>query len=76
VQDRVDVPDPVTLFGVSVQVKPVAGLTLDVRLTTPLKLWNAEIVMVEVPAVPPFTLIAVGLADIVKSWIVYAIVAE
>jgi hypothetical protein len=72
----VDVPDPVTLFGVRVQVKPVTGLMLDVRLTTPLKLWSAEIVMVEVPAVPPLTLIEVGLAVIVKSWIVYATVAE
>jgi hypothetical protein len=74
--DKVDVPEPVTLFGVSVQVKPVAGLMLDVRLTNPLKLWSAEIVMVEVPEVPPLTLIEVGLAVIVKSWIAYATVAE
>jgi hypothetical protein len=68
--DKVEVPDPVTLFGVSVQVKPVTGLMLDVSPTIPLKLWRAEIVIVEVPAVPPFTLIVVGLAVIVKSWIV------
>ena len=66
-QESADVPDPVTLFGVSVQVNPEAGLTLAVRLTTPLKPWSAVIVIVEVAAVPTFTVTAVGLAAIVKS---------
>jgi hypothetical protein len=35
-QDNVEVPDPVTLFGVSVQVNPLVGLMFDVKLTTPL----------------------------------------
>jgi hypothetical protein len=61
------VPDPVTLVGVSVQVNPVAGLMPEVRLTTPLKLWSAVIVTVEVPAVPALTVSVVGLAAIVKS---------
>ncbi len=66
-QESADVPEPVTLFGVSMQLSPVAGLTLEVRLTTPLKPWSAVIVIVEVAAVPAFTVTAVGLAAIVKS---------
>jgi hypothetical protein len=61
------VPDPVTLFGVSVQVNPAAGLMLEVRLTTPPKPWRAVTEMVEVPAVPAKTVTLVGLAAIVKS---------
>jgi hypothetical protein len=60
----------VTLVGVRVQVRPIAGLIVDVRLTTPLKAWRAVTVMVEVPAVPAKTVTLVGLAAIVKSWIV------
>ncbi len=66
-QESADVPDPVTLFGVSVQVSPVVGLMLEDRPTTPLKPWSAVIVIVEVAAVPAFTVTAVGLAAIVKS---------
>jgi hypothetical protein len=65
-----EVPDPVTLVGVSVQDSPVAGLMLEVRLTAPLKLWTAAIVIVEVPAAPAFTVTVVGFAPIVKSWTV------
>jgi hypothetical protein len=65
--DSVEVPDPVMLVGVSVQVKPVAGLMPEVRLTSPLKPWSAVIVMVEMPAVPTLTVSVVGLATIVKS---------
>jgi len=74
--DSVEAPDPVTLVGVSVHVRPVAGLMLEVRLTAPLKLWSAVIVIVEVPAVPALTVTVVGLAAIVKSWTVYVTVAE
>jgi hypothetical protein len=70
------VPDPVTLFGVVVQVNPVAGLILEDRLTTPPKPWSAVIVTVEVAAVPAFTVTVVGLAEIVKSWTVNVTVAE
>jgi len=63
----VDVPDPVTLVGVNVQVRPVTGLMLEVRLTTPLKPWSAVIVIVEVAAVPAFRMTVVGLVAIVKS---------
>jgi hypothetical protein len=70
VHDNVLVPEPVTLVGVRVQVRPVAGDTVAVRLTTPVKPCNAVTVIVEVPAVPAFTLTVVGLAAMVKSWTV------
>ena len=69
-----EVPDPVTLVGVSVHVIPVAGLMLGARLTAPLKLWSPVTVMVEVPEVPAFTVTVVGLAAIVKSWTMYVTV--
>jgi hypothetical protein len=37
VHESVEVPEPVTLVGVRVQVRPVVGATVAVRLTTPLK---------------------------------------
>jgi hypothetical protein len=67
VHERVEVPEPVTLVGVRVQVKPVAGDTVAVRLTTPLKPWSAVTVIVDVPAVPAITVTLVGLAAMVKS---------
>lgn len=70
VHDRVEVPDPVTLVGVSVQVMPVVGLLDEVRLTTPANPLTAVIVMVEVPAWLTLTGTLVGLAAIVKSWTV------
>jgi hypothetical protein len=36
-QDRLEVPDPVTLVGVRVQVRLVAGLMFEAKLTTALK---------------------------------------
>ena len=75
-QESADVPDPVTPFGVSVQVNPVDGLMFEDRLTTAPKLWSAVIVTVEVAAAPAFTVTVVGLAAIVKSWTVNVTVAE
>jgi hypothetical protein len=62
------VPEPVTLVGVRVQAIPVVGLTPDPKLTIPLKPLRAVTVMVEVPAAPAFTVMAVGFAEMVKSW--------
>jgi hypothetical protein len=70
VQDSVEVPEPVTLVGVRVQLIPVAGLLVEVRLTTPANPLTAVIVIAEVPAWFTFTLTLVGLAAIVKSWTV------
>jgi len=70
------VPEPVTLVGVRVQVRPVAGEMLEDSDTTPENPWSAVTVMVDVPAVPAFTVTAVGLAAIVKSWTVKVTVAE
>ena len=66
-----ELPEPVTLAGV--RVHDVLLLT---RLTMPAKPWSAVIVMVEVPALPAFTVTLVGLAAIVKSWTVKVTVAE
>jgi hypothetical protein len=68
VHDRVEVPEPVTLVGVRVQDRPVAGETAAVRLTTPANPLTAVTVIVEVPAVPTVVVTVVGLAAIVKSW--------
>jgi hypothetical protein len=76
VQDSVELPDPVTLFGVSVQLSPVAGLMVEVRLITPLKFWSAVTVIAEVAGVPAFIATEVGLAAIVKSWTMKVAVAE
>ena len=66
-QERVEAPKPVTLAGVRVQVKPVAGLMLEVRLTIPANPSRAVTVIVEVPEVPARTVALVGPATIVKS---------
>jgi hypothetical protein len=41
---------------------------LDAMFTIPLKPLRAVTVMVEVPGAPAFTVIVVGLAEMVKSW--------
>jgi hypothetical protein len=66
-QERVEVPEPVTLVGVRVQVKPVDGLKLKVKLTAPVNPSSADTVMVEVPEAPARTVTLIGLAAIVKS---------
>jgi hypothetical protein len=53
-----------------VQVRLVAGLTVEVKETTAPKPFRAARVMVDDPAVPAFTVTLVGLAVIVKSWTV------
>ena len=74
-QERVEVPEPVTLFGVRVQVSPVNGETTEAKLTTPLKPCRAVTVIVEVPETPARTVTEVGLAVIVKSCTVSVTVA-
>ena len=71
VQDSVALPEPVTLVGLAAQ-----AVLLVANPTTPAKPFCAEIVIVEVPALPAFTLTEVGLTLIVKSWIVNVTVAE
>ena len=62
-----EVPEPVTLVGVRVQVKPLVGLMLEVKLTTPANPSSAVTVIVEIPVAPAGTVALVGLAAIVKS---------
>ena len=66
-QDSVEVPKPGTRVGVRVQVMPVVGLLLEVKLTTPAKPLTALTVSVEVPAWLTLTGTLAGLAAIVKS---------
>ena len=62
VQERVELPEPVTLVGVSVQ-----AVLLLARLTVPANPLSPVMVMVDVPAAPTLTGTVVGLAVIVKS---------
>jgi hypothetical protein len=62
VQDRVEVPDPVTLVGLNEQ-----AVLLAVRLTTPVKPFWAVMVIVDVPATPVLTETVVGLEAMEKS---------
>ena len=71
VQDRVELPEPVTLVGDTVhEVLFVA------RVTTPANPLTAVIVIVEVPAEPALTVTLVGDAVIVKSWTLNVTVTE
>jgi len=76
VHDRVEVPEPVTLVGVRVHVRPVVGDTVAVRPTTPLKPCRAVTVIVDIPGTPARIVTVVGLAAIVKSCTVNVRVAE
>jgi hypothetical protein len=75
-QDRLEEPDPVTVVGVIVQVRPVAGLTVEVSPTRPLKPCWAVTAIVEVLACPARALRVVGAASTVKSCTVYVRIAE
>ena len=70
----VDGPDPVTVVGVRVQVRPV-GETDAVRLTMPAKPLRAPTLIVEVPGEPVGMVRLFGLEDMVKSCTVKATVA-
>jgi hypothetical protein len=66
VHERIEVPKPATLVGLSVQVIPLRLIVL-VRLTAPVNPLTAVIVIVEGPAWLTFTATLVGLAAIAKS---------
>ena len=73
---RVEVPEPVTLVGLSVAVSP-AGVTEAVRLTVPLKPASAVTVIVEEPVPTVVEIVTVvGDAVTVKSCSVKVTVAE
>jgi hypothetical protein len=65
--DMVEVPEPAMFIEESVQVRPVAGDAVAVRVTVPTSPLTAVTVKVEFPALPTVTLMVVGLAVIVKS---------
>ncbi len=62
VHDSVELPEPVKLVGVRVQL-----VLLLARLTTPANPFRPATVIVDAVAVPALTVILVGLAAIVKS---------
>jgi len=66
VHDRVEIPEPVTLVGLRVQVIPLR-LIASVRLTAPVNPLTAVIVIVDGPAWFTFTATLVGLAATAKS---------
>jgi hypothetical protein len=71
------VPDPpVTLDGVSEQVRPVDGEMLLVRATVAVKPLTGDTVIMDVTATPGVVLTIVGLANIWKSWTWTVMVAE
>jgi hypothetical protein len=63
VQERVVLPEPATLVGVTVHEEVV----LVARLTTPVNPLTELNVIVELPAEFTLTLILIGLAAIIKS---------
>ena len=63
VHERVALPEPLTLVGATLQ-----DVLLVVRPTTPANPFSPVIVIVEVPALPAFTVTVAGLAAMVKSW--------
>ena len=63
VHDNVELPEPVTLVGETVQ----EAVVLVTRLTRPAKPFRPVTVMLDVPGALMFTLTLVGLAAIVKS---------
>ena len=75
-QDRVEVPEPLTLVGAGVHVIPLEGLLATVKLTTPANPLTGVIVIVEVPAWLTLTLTLVGVAAIAKSRTLYVRDAE
>ncbi len=69
--DRVALPEPVTLVGLAAH-----AVLLVAKPTMPAKPFSAEMVTVDVPAFPAFTMTVVGVRLIVKSWIVNVTIAE
>ena len=61
-QDRVALPDPVRLVG-----ETLHEVLFVIRFTVPVKPLIGATVIVEVPAVPTFRVVAVGLAVMAKS---------
>lgn len=66
-QERFEVPEPMTLVGFSVQVRPEVGEMVSDRATALPNPSTAVIVRADVPLEPDNTVRLVGLALIVKS---------
>lgn len=66
-QDSVEAPEPVTLVGVRVHVRPAAGEMDEVRATAPPNPLRPVTVIVDVPEAPVLALTAVRPATMLKS---------
>ncbi len=75
-QDRVEVPEPVRLTGLRLQVTPVEGDAEEDKPTVPVKPFLNVTIIVELPVVLTATDRLVGLAVILKSCMVTVTVAE
>jgi len=71
VHDSVALPEPVTLVGLAAH-----AVLLVAKPTVPAKPLSAEMVTVDVPAFPAFTMTVVGVRLIAKSWTVNVTIAE
>ena len=63
--ESVEDPDPATLLGTAVAVRPVEGVRI--RVTVPLNLFSAAMVTTELPVDPARIVMVVGLVVTVKS---------
>ncbi len=77
-QERIEVPEVPRVIEVveSVQFNPDDGEVEFVSVTTPLKLFTDVTLMVELPLAPANTVTLDGPVVMVKSWTVYATIAE
>ena len=66
----------VTMFGVTVHVNPVDGVTVGVKFTVPLNPFSAVTVIVDAPVVLASIVTVVGLAVTAKSVTWTDVVAE
>lgn len=66
-QERLEVPEPLTLVGVIVQVRPAEGDADATKFTTLLKPCRAVTLIVEVPETPARTVTVEGLDASAKS---------
>lgn len=74
-QESVEVPEPVMAVVERVQVSPVVGDGIAIKLMVPPKPFAAVIVMVEFPGLPARIVRVVGVMVIVKSCTVNVAVA-
>ena len=66
-QERVELPDPPEMLALDSVHERLVELVVTERATVPVKLFNGETVIVDIPEVPVLVVTLVGLAEIAKS---------